>query len=146
LRSDGFGAREFHWHCDGHAPTLRLIEDTEGNIFGGFTLVKWDSQNGKKADPSLKSFLFTLKNPHNFPAREFSLKAEQKDCAIYCVSSWGPRFGSVIWVSDKCNANTNSGRCLGRSYANNTGLDGKTVLINWYDFTVKEIEVFEITD
>jgi hypothetical protein len=53
--------------------------DTNGNIFGGFTPVKWDSYTGHKADPSLKSFLFTLKNPHNFPARRFALKAEKKD-------------------------------------------------------------------
>jgi hypothetical protein len=78
---DGFGARDFHGRCDGHAPTLTLIQDTEGNIFGGFTPVQWESgthdkrasqrlwkSNCCKADPSLKSFLFTLKNPHNFPA------------------------------------------------------------------------------
>jgi hypothetical protein len=32
-----------------------------------------------KADPSLKSFLFPLKNPHNSPARKTALKAEGKD-------------------------------------------------------------------
>jgi hypothetical protein len=31
---DGFGARDFHDRCDGHANTLTLIEDTDGNIFG----------------------------------------------------------------------------------------------------------------
>jgi hypothetical protein len=44
-----------------------------GNIFGGFTPLQWESQdrNGKnrkednrnKADASVKSFIFTLKNP-----------------------------------------------------------------------------------
>jgi hypothetical protein len=34
---DGFSARDFHNHCDGHANTLTLIKDTNGNIFGGFT-------------------------------------------------------------------------------------------------------------
>jgi hypothetical protein len=67
---DGFKAEQFHRRCDGHANTLVVILDTDGNIFGGFTPVKWESsKNGKdKADPSQKSFLFTLKNPHNFPA------------------------------------------------------------------------------
>jgi hypothetical protein len=47
-----------------------VILETEGNIFGDFTPVKWESpRNGKfKADDSLKSFLFTLKNPPNIPA------------------------------------------------------------------------------
>jgi hypothetical protein len=37
---DGFSARDFHSLCDGHAPTLTLIQDTEGNIF---VAVEWDS-------------------------------------------------------------------------------------------------------
>jgi hypothetical protein len=37
---DGFRAGDCHGRCDGHAPTLTLIQDTEGNIFGGFTPVK----------------------------------------------------------------------------------------------------------
>jgi hypothetical protein len=31
---DGFRARAFHGRCDGHALTLTLIQDTDGNIFG----------------------------------------------------------------------------------------------------------------
>jgi hypothetical protein len=33
-------------------------------------------------DPSLKSFVFTLKNPHDVSPRRFALKAEKKDRAI----------------------------------------------------------------
>jgi hypothetical protein len=152
---DGFGARDFHRRCDGHANTLTLIEDTKGNIFGVFTPVEWESRdwNGKskakdnryKADRSLKSFLFTLKNPHNFPARKFALKAKEKDKAIKCWSLYGPYF-SDICVYDNCNAYTLSCTCLGESYANDTDLDGKTFLTGPGNFTVKEIEVFEITD
>jgi hypothetical protein len=152
-----FRTRDFHGRCDGRAPTLTLIQDTEGNIFGGFTPVEWESRqwNGKsgrednrgKADPSLESFLFTLKNPQNLPARTFALKAERKDRAIYCLSSSGPCFYD-IGVSGNCNANTDS--CsfssLGGSYTNDTRLDAETVLTGSMFFTVKEIEVFEITD
>jgi hypothetical protein len=141
---DGFGARDFHCRCDGHAPTLTLIEDTKGSIFGGFTPVKWESDGGYKADPSLKSFLFTLKNPHNFPARKFAL-AEEKDFAIVCDSNRGPCFFGGFCVYDNCNANTDSWSELGNSYANDTGLVGHTVLTGSYYFTVKQIEVFKIT-
>jgi hypothetical protein len=41
---DGFGARDFRRRCDGHAPTLTLIQDTKRNIFGGFTPVEWESR------------------------------------------------------------------------------------------------------
>jgi hypothetical protein len=153
---DGFGARHFHCRCNCHAPTLTLIQDKKGNIFGGFTPVEWESRkhNGKsgpednrcKTDPSLKSFLFTLKNPHNLPARTFVLDAEGKDDAITCDSKRGPCFGDDLGVSDDCNANTDSWSDLSDCYANDTGLDGETVLTGSDYFTVKEIEVFEITN
>jgi hypothetical protein len=155
---DGFLANDFHGRCDGHANTLTLIEDTEGNIFGGFTPVEWESRewnaqatealgrnNCFKADPSLKSFLFTLKNPENFPARKFALKAAKKDQAIFCDNRWGPHFGDIrVW--DNCNANTDSFTYLGDTYTNDTGLKEKTFFTGSGYFTVKEIEVFEITD
>jgi hypothetical protein len=48
---DGSTVRDFDGRCDGHANTLTFIEDTDGNIFGGFTPVKWKSRllNGKPA-------------------------------------------------------------------------------------------------
>jgi hypothetical protein len=152
---DGFGAGDFHGRCDGHAPTLTLIQDTRGNIFGGFTPVDWESQRANhsydcsncfKADPSLKSFLFTLNNPQNCPARKFTLKAQRKDKAIICDYARGPHFHDIA-VSDSCNAKTSSYTYnFGLSYANDTGLNGRTFFTGSERFTVKEIEVFEITD
>jgi hypothetical protein len=34
---DSFKEKDFHRRCDGHANTLTVILDTEGNSFGGFT-------------------------------------------------------------------------------------------------------------
>jgi hypothetical protein len=150
---DGFRARDFHSRCDGHANTLTLIVtaasefDVGGFVFGGFTPVKWESTPGcgSKSDDSLRSFLFTLKNPHNIPARKFALKAEKKQSAIYCDSARGPCFYGM-GVYDDCNANTDSYTDLGHTYTNDTGLDGRTVFTGSEYFKVKEIEVFEITD
>jgi hypothetical protein len=82
--SDGFGAEDFHGRCDGHANTLTLVLDTDGNVFGGYMPLQWESALSMKykCDDSLKSFLFTLKNPHNIPARKFALKDEEKQRAI----------------------------------------------------------------
>jgi hypothetical protein len=152
---DGFGASKFHRRCNGHANTLTLIEDTDGNIFGGFTPVPWESREYdeyeddnkmNKPDPSLRSFLFTLKNPHNFPARKFALKADHKDWAIDCDSSFGPHFCDIS-VYDNSNAYASSDTFnFGHRYANDTGLDGKTFFTGSYKFKAKEVEVFEITD
>jgi hypothetical protein len=156
---DGFKPQEFHGRCDGHANTLTVILDTEGNIFGGFTPVKWQSRvwNGEvgnennclKADHNLKSFVFTLKNPHNISARRFALKAEMKHQAVYCWDQCGPCFGyylADISVCDGCNVNTFNSTFLGRTYTNDTGLNEKIVFTGSEKFRVKEIEVFEITE
>jgi uncharacterized coiled-coil protein SlyX len=149
---DGFGVRDFHSRCDGHANTVTLIQtaasekDVGGFVFGGFTPVEWDSTTGDwKSDDSLKSFLFTLKNPHNIPARKFALKAEEKHKAIWCHSKCGPWFYAIA-VSNNCNTNTSSWIDLGDNYTNDTGLDGRIVFTGSHCFKVKEIEVFEITD
>jgi hypothetical protein len=51
-----------------------------------------ESKNVWKSDDLLKSFLFLLKNPHNFPARRFALKAEKKHQAIACGGQCGLYF------------------------------------------------------
>jgi hypothetical protein len=146
---DGFEAKEFHRRCDGHANTVTVILDTNGNIFGGFTPVEWESRTSvpfPKQDESQNTFIFTLKNPHNIPARKF-LMIDKRTWAIYSESRYGPSFSYDMLVSNDCNANTQSHIRLGcHSYINDTGLDGNIVLTGSHHFQVKEIEVFEITN
>jgi hypothetical protein len=40
--------------------------------------ISLSGDNCFKADDSLKSFVFTLENPHNIPVRRFRFKAEEK--------------------------------------------------------------------
>jgi hypothetical protein len=135
---DGFGAHDFHRRCDGHANTVTVILDTDGNIFGGFTPVEWEYHKGDKVDESLRSFLFTLRNPHNFSAWRFALKAEKKNVAVVCYSDWGPDFWDID-VSDNCNASTCRHCCFGSRYTNDTGLDGKTFFTDFETFQRKGI-------
>jgi hypothetical protein len=92
-----------------------------------------------RADPSQKSFLFTLRNPRNLPARKFALKPEKKDRAIWCESSWCPHFYDIA-VSNTCNGKTGGYTDgFGGAYANDTGLDGETFFTGSKRFTVFEI-------
>jgi hypothetical protein len=146
---NGFGATDFHSRCDGHANTLTLILDTHANIFGGFTPVQWESpwSSRIKGDDSLKSFLFTLRNPHGIPARKFPLKFGEKHNAIDCDRRFGPIFGVDVYIFDECNTHTdNHTDSFGDSYANDTGLKGMNVFACSHGFTVKEMEVFEVAD
>jgi hypothetical protein len=144
---DGFGASQFYGRCDGHANTLTVILDTDGNIFGGCTPVEWESLDDEyKADDSGKSFLFTLKNPHNITPRTFALIPAKKQRPIVCDSGCGPCFCDDTCVSDNCDANTRSYTDLGYGSTNDTGLDRETVFAGSKNFQVKEIEAFAITD
>jgi hypothetical protein len=96
------------------------------------------------SDSNLKSFVFTLNNPHNVQPRRFALKERMAHEAIGCDSECGPCFGD-IHVSDNCNANAESFTSSGWSYINDTGV-GASFLTGSQNFQVKEIEVFEITD
>jgi hypothetical protein len=86
---DDFRVNDFHSHCDGHRNTLTVIVDKDGNIFGGFTPVEWESSEKSKykADPSLKSFLFVSKNPNKVQAGRFALKAKKRDGNLLCFQS-----------------------------------------------------------
>jgi hypothetical protein len=146
---DGFTAWQFHRHCDCRANTLTLKADTDGNIFGGFTPVEWESGNKVKGDDSLRSFLFMLRNPHGVPPRKFALRAEGKQYAIYCLSRDCAVFGSEIAVRENCNANRDSSTRIGNrwgitTYVNETAF--RDFFTGAEKFTVKEIEIFEIAD
>jgi hypothetical protein len=52
-RRDGSGAAEFH----PRANTLTLISDTDGNVFGGFTPVEWESRVPHSRWDSLRRFV-----------------------------------------------------------------------------------------
>jgi hypothetical protein len=67
--------QQFHRRYDGRANTLTLISKSDGNVFGGFTPVKWENDCCYKGDDSLHSFLFMLRNLHGVPPRKFALKA-----------------------------------------------------------------------
>jgi predicted nucleic acid-binding Zn-ribbon protein len=141
---DGFSVNTFHGRCDRHLNTLTIIEDVGGYIFGGFTPISWDSSDSYKADRSLRSFLFTLRNPAGTAPMKFSLI--QPEHAIRCHPSYGPSFGygGDIHVANQSDANMNSYTSLGTSYANYTGRASNVVFTGAFNFRAKEIEVFEI--
>jgi hypothetical protein len=81
-------------------------------------------------DSSLKSFLLTPKDPHNFPAKTFALKV------VVLISLF----------SGDCDANRdNDTQYFGSSDTHGSELDRSWFFTNLWTFQVREIEVFEIT-
>jgi hypothetical protein len=141
---DGFQASAFHSRCDDHPNTISLILSKNDYIFGGFTPVAWSSRSGSVQDQSLRSFVFTLKNPHNLAPRIF--KQNSQGYAICNSSAYGPIFGNGhnFCVYDQCHTSTKNYSNLGTAYVNDTGIEGDQVLTGSSFFTVAEIEVFEV--
>jgi hypothetical protein len=142
---DGFNSADFHRRCDGRGPTLTVIRDTKGFIFGGFTPVAWDSGGRYRADPSFRSFVFTVKNPWGVGPRKFSLK--KPEYAIVCRGLYGPVFGSGndLLVANNGDVNSGSHTYLGGSYVNDTGRDRGKFFTGAQSFRVSEVEVFQVT-
>jgi len=87
---DGFDVAAFHRLCDGQGNTVTVIKNNNGYIFGGFTLLSWNSIGGVyQADNS--AFLFSLSNPSNTPLK---LKVKPAQSGVYHHSSFGPIFGT----------------------------------------------------
>jgi hypothetical protein len=98
-----------------------VIFDTKGNIFGGFTPVKWKSTYCNKADDSQKSLRFALKIGTGRQSEECSFNDEgsaqspddlicgeggrETPGSFLCNSKRSPCF-SGVGVSGACNAIT----------------------------------------
>jgi hypothetical protein len=138
---DGFGAKDFHSHCDFTSNTLTIVK-SGSNIFGGFTSVNWDGAGLYKPDNN--AFLFSLRNNLNKP---MVMKIKHQN-AIYANPSYGPAFGNGhdFIISDQSNSNAISYSNLGNSYQFDLYAYGsaaaKSFLAGSYNFRVDEVEVF----
>lgn len=74
---DGDKTSDFHRLCDNRGPTLTIGRTIKGYIFGGFTMVKWDSNSNYKKDPN--AFVFSL-NQKKF--LELKMKITQLDAKV----------------------------------------------------------------
>ena len=71
---DGMISSEFHKRCDNMGPTLSLIKNEKGHIFGGYASISWTSEGNNKNDP--QAFLFTLTNIYNTEPTKFPSKSK----------------------------------------------------------------------
>ena len=143
-----YSACEFHKFCDGHAPTLTIIQSCFGNIFGGHTSIEWSSEYARFSDES--AFLFLIRSNSQSHECPIAFDAEHNlDRTIGHHWSFGPAFGcGDIYIGDKCNwpsscrtSNVNSvfnhvNQLCGRATGN-----GKYGFVN---FNGKEYEIFKI--
>jgi len=93
----------FHQKCDLKGPTLTVVKDKKGYVFGGYLSVSWNWQHFgtfvKKRDPN--AWLFTLKNYAQIGPTKIPFK---KDAATASGdnyndrSRWGPEFHGGFYI------------------------------------------------
>eukprot|EP01084_Bolivina_argentea_P224955 380268_1 len=79
-KKNGFESSTFHNCCDGKGKTVIICETQSGNIFGGYTSITRESNNGWLMDKN--AFLFLIRSNN---------KLQQQQCPImydYTDSGW----------------------------------------------------------
>ena len=90
---DGATAASFHSHCDFKGPTLTLIKDTDGNVFGGYTSTSWESGrgNGLRYITDAAAFLVSITNPRGSLPAIFPFTADKRGSVVH-GTFLGPMF------------------------------------------------------
>jgi hypothetical protein len=141
---DGFSAEDFHRQCDNIRNTITIIKSKNGNIFGGYTDIAWDSNSFYRNDP--KAILYSLVNKNNKPFK--ARVSSNGQCAICCDSSYGPTFGRGCDIHIYSNSNTNSSSYSNFGFAykhpdyQHGSTEAESILAGSIIFQTVEIEVF----
>eukprot|EP01043_Picozoa_sp_COSAG02_P001641 COSAG02_NODE_35_length_49339_cov_20.375102_15_plen_1443_part_00 len=90
---DGWGADQFHRRCDDKGPTLTVILDSQGYVFGGYTDCAWSSGGGGKRSPD--AFLFALHCHGGLCPAKMALRDPKDPSAVYHDADCGPDFNDL---------------------------------------------------
>ena len=139
MSKNGNKSADFHRHCDNKGPTLTLIKTTKNQIFGGFTPLNWNKDNGKRIiDPSNQTFIFSLDL-----FKKFDMIDKTKD-AIYYDSDCGPDFGNCDIL---LKSNMKEGKCCANEYCNflsNNNIELTGEKGNYISFQTEELEIYKV--
>ena len=131
-------AKDFHNNCDGKPNTISIIQTADGNIFGGYTSIPWQSHGGYKRDDS--AFLILLRSTQNYAPRIFKILQQQTHRAVFHRASYLCTFGEGYDLCIKSNCNSNHSSYVSKYSYNvpsNSFLNGRN-----QKFKVVDIETF----
>ena len=147
ITRDGCSATTFHQKCDNQGPTVTVLYNQQGSIYGGYTAASWDQSDQYKNDAT--AFLFRLQYNNGSATNKFPCKNPGN--AIYANSYYGPIFGSGHDLYAFNGTINNSGgyfalngnmNRMNHTY-NNQGI--ATNQINNGNMNVTELEVYRVT-
>ncbi|WAR31267.1 hypothetical protein MAR_033809 [Mya arenaria] len=90
---DGCSPATFHQRCDNQGPTVTVLYNTQGSVFGGYTSVSFsrDSFYDYRQVQDNAAFLFQLYVDGKATANKFPVN--DKNNAVYDGNDRGPSFG-----------------------------------------------------
>ena len=147
ITRDGCNSAVFHQKCDNQGPTVTVLYNQQGSIYGGYTGVNWDQSSSYGNDAT--AFLFQLQYNGSATVNKFPCKNSTH--AVYRVQNNGPAFGGGHDLQTFTGTVNNSGGYyvlngsglirLGHSY-NNQGITANQ--INNGTMNVTELEVYQV--
>ena len=148
ITSDGCNSTTFHQKCDNQGPTVTVLYNPQGSIYGGYTALSWDQSGTWGNDPS--SFLFRLQYNGKEAGNKFPCVSPIN--AMLKNASCGPTFGgNHDLCSFKNTVNASGGyytlngySYMGKndSYYNYNGIPSSQ--INNDSMQVTELEVYRV--
>ena len=90
ITRDGCSNNAFHEICDNQGPTVTVLYNQYGSVFGGYTRCSWTHTNRWIDDPT--AFLFRLQYNGNTASNMFPCMNSNQ--AVYCHKKNGPTFGN----------------------------------------------------
>ena len=149
ITSDGCSNTAFHQKCDNQGPTVTVLYNPQGSIYGGYTALSWDQSGGVYGnDPS--AFLFRLQYNGKEAGNKFT--CVNPGNAMYKHLSYGPTFGGnydLYSFHNTVNASggyytLNGSSTMGKNntYYNYNGIPSSQ--INNDTMQVTELEVYRV--
>ena len=87
---DGCVANTFHQKCDNQGPTVTVLYNPQGSVYGGYTGQSWNVNSGGYIN-DVTAFLFQLKFSGNKQCTKFPVVNSTR--AINSANNCGPAFG-----------------------------------------------------
>ncbi|XP_060584187.1 interferon-induced protein 44-like [Ruditapes philippinarum] len=148
ITRDGCNATTFHQKCDNQGPTVTVLYNQQGSVYGGYAPVSWQSSGSYSNDQN--AFLYQLHYSKTPTYTKFPRNGQGND--TYGHPSYGPTFGGGHDLYTFSGTVNNSGgyfalngymTSFGTSYSN----QGKDITqINNGNMIVTELEVYKVTD
>ncbi|CAG2253401.1 unnamed protein product [Mytilus edulis] len=88
--SDGCDPSTFHTKCDNKGPTVTLVHNVNGSVYGGYSSVSWLSGSGESVYDA-NAFLFLLTGGNKKKPCKFNIKTPEY--ALTMDEDCGPSFG-----------------------------------------------------